>query len=77
MFDGEGGLALHPEEGFTGAETPGYMLSADSGELVLRFRSDSIGNAAGFMATFSADCPRLNIGRGNIRVQHLHSLGNR
>jgi hypothetical protein len=36
VYDGAGGLRLHPGPGFTGSETPNIMLSADSGEMVLR-----------------------------------------
>lgn len=66
VFDGEGGLALHPEDGFYGRETPQMMLSADSGELHVRFQSDSLQNAMGFKAIFSADCPTLQPGAGAI-----------
>jgi len=45
---------------------PGFILSADSGEMVVRFRSDSLNNAAGFTAVYSADCPVLQPGEGAV-----------
>ena len=36
MFDGEGGLKLHPDDGFTGYNTPDLTLSAERGELNVR-----------------------------------------
>ena len=39
MFDGEGGLKLHPDDGFTGYSTPDLTLSAERGELNVRLDS--------------------------------------
>ena len=64
VFDGEGGLRLHPEDGFTGGEVPSMVLSADSGEMHVRFATDALESAAGFSAIFSADCPALQPGEG-------------
>ena len=36
MFDGEGGLKLHPGDGFTGDNIPTDPLSAERGELNVR-----------------------------------------
>ena len=40
------------------------MLSADSGEMQIRFKTDASKNARGFSAVFSADCPPLEAGEG-------------
>ena len=66
VYDGLGGLRLHPGPGFTGVETPALMLSASSGEMVVRLRSDATDNGAGFRAIFSADCPQLIPGEGAV-----------
>ena len=66
VYDGLDGLRLHPGPGFTGVETPALMLSASSGEMVVRLRSDATDNGAGFRAIFSADCPQLIPGEGAI-----------
>jgi hypothetical protein len=34
--------------------------------MILKFRSDALQNAAGFMAIYSADCPMLKPGKGVI-----------
>jgi len=39
VFDGEGGLKLHPDDGFTGYSTPDLTLSAERGELNVRLDS--------------------------------------
>ena len=65
VFSGEGGQALHPDNGFTGPQRPDAILSAEEGELVIRFRTDSLQNARGFSAVFSADCPTLVPGEGS------------
>jgi hypothetical protein len=56
---------LHPENGFTGSQRPDLVLSAEQGEMIIRFRTDSLLNAKGFSAVFSADCPPLVPGEGN------------
>ena len=65
VFNGEGGQALHPDNGFTGSTRPELVLSAEEGEMVIKFRTDSLQNAKGFSAVFSADCPPLVPGEGN------------
>ena len=66
VYDGQGGLKLHPATGFTGLDTPVDTYSAERGELHIKFISDSTKNAAGFSAVFSADCPTLQPGAGAI-----------
>ena len=41
------------------------VLSADSGEMHVRFATDALESATGFSAVFSADCPALQPGEGN------------
>ena len=57
-------MALHPSEGFTGTDVPQQMISAESGEMQIRFTSDSLESSRGFSAVFSADCPDLVPGKG-------------
>ena len=66
VTDGQNGLELHPSGGFTGSETPDYFLTADSGEMVLRFVTDAVKNNGRFLAQFSADCPQLEPGKDAI-----------
>ena len=66
VYDGLNGLPLHPADGFTGSETPDYVLTAETGEMNVKFTSDAVKNQGGFAATFSADCPDLTLGRGVI-----------
>jgi len=66
VYDGQGGLKLHPNEGFTDETTPELTLSAESGELNVKFITDSNKNGFGFSAVFSADCPVLNTGKGAV-----------
>ena len=66
VYDGQGGLKLHPNEGFTDEHTPELTLSAESGELHVKFITDSNKNNAGFSAVFSADCPDLKPGKGAV-----------
>lgn len=44
------------------------VLSADSGEMQIRFISDALEASTGFSAVFSADCPNLEPGEGKIRA---------
>ncbi len=64
VYDGQGGLKLHPNEGFTGMSTPHVTLSAERGELYVKFITDATKSAPGFHAVFSADCPPLAAGTG-------------
>ena len=66
MYDGLGGVKLHPGDGFTGEDTPGETYSAERGELYIKFTTDSTKAAPGFSAVFSADCPELRPGRGAV-----------
>ena len=65
-YDGQDGLKLHPNDGFTGETTPELTLSAERGELFVKFITDSNKNSAGFSAVFSADCPDLKPGKGAV-----------
>ena len=65
MYDGENGAQLHTtEEGYTGNQVPQEVLSVASGEMQIRFNSDSLESSKGFSAVFSADCPDLVPGKG-------------
>lgn len=77
VFDGSSisGLRLHPANGFTGTAIPKITLTASSGEMLLRFVSDSLHNAAGFAATFSADCPDLRPGEGALASSRDTAFG--
>ena len=46
----------------TGRSLPAEMVSASSGDLLLRFKTDPLRNGRGWSAIFSADCPRLPVG---------------
>ena len=71
VYDGEGGLRLHPNDGFTGENTPDVTLSAERGELNVRFITDSAKSSIGFSAVYSADCPTLNTGAGAVSATGL------
>ena len=64
-------MALHPSEGFTGTDVPQQMISAESGEMQIRFISDSLESSRGFSAVFSADCPDLVPGKGKMNYQKI------
>jgi len=66
VYDGQGGLKLHPGDGFTGQDTPQDTYSAERGELHIKFTTDSTKSKPGFSAVFSADCPQLQPGKGAI-----------
>ena len=67
VYDGDSnGLQLHTDSGFTGSQAPDYMLSAENGEMQIRFITDSTKNAGGFSVVFSADCPVLSLGEGKL-----------
>lgn len=67
-------MALHPSEGFTGTDVPQQMISAESGEMQIRFISDSLESSRGFSAVFSADCPDLVPGKGKILLTIYQEL---
>ena len=50
----------------TGRSVPSEMVSASSGDLLLRFKTDPLRNGRGWRAIFSADCPRLPVGPNAI-----------
>ncbi|XP_076318247.1 uncharacterized protein LOC143229580 isoform X1 [Tachypleus tridentatus] len=67
IYDGtnpEEGVQLHPGEGFTGKSRPSLTLTASSGRMVLLFKSNPLHTASGWKASFSADCPQLQVGEG-------------
>lgn len=68
IYDGlsTNGLKLHSGNGFTGANVPKLTLTASSGEMLIKFSSDSLNNGPGWSAVFSADCPTLKPGLGAI-----------
>ena len=65
VFDGDStGIKLYQGPDFTEANPTNFILSADSGEMQIRFKTDASKNARGFSAVFSADCPPLVAGEG-------------
>ena len=62
----QSGVQLHEGEGYTGSEAPDYMLTAENGEMQIRFITDGSKNAGGFSVVFSADCPNLQSGEGTF-----------
>lgn len=77
VYDGSSisGLRLHSGNGFSGSTIPKLTLTASSGEMLIRFVSDSLHNAAGFSATFSADCPDLKSGLGALASSRDTAFG--
>lgn len=77
VYDGPStsGLRLHPGNGFTGASVPKLTLTASSGEMLIKFNSDSLHNAPGWSATFSADCPDLRPGEGALASSRDTAFG--
>ena len=72
MFDGEGGLKLHPDDGFTGYSTPDLTLSAERGELNVRL--DSFFNFVNhFWRTFWL-CPLTYLLNRYISSREIESL---
>ena len=68
LYDGSSanGIKLHADNGFKGKTVPRSTVSASSGDLLLRFRSDPLRNDRGWKAVFSADCPQLQVGENAI-----------
>lgn len=56
MYDGPNtnGLRLHPGSGFTSNTRPKITLTAESGEMLIRFTSDALHSSPGWQAEFSA-----------------------
>ncbi|TMW39648.1 hypothetical protein DOY81_015274, partial [Sarcophaga bullata] len=77
VFDGSStsGLRLHSGNGFTGTTAPKLTLTASSGEMLIKFTSDALHNAAGWSATFSADCPELQPGIGALASSRDTAFG--
>lgn len=59
IYDGSNtnGLRLHPENGFTSSIRPKITLTAESGEMLVRFASDALHSSSGWQAEFSAGKP--------------------
>ena len=56
-YDGEESsraIRLHPGVGFTRSDPPRITLTAESGIILLKFKTDPLGADKGWMATFSA-----------------------
>lgn len=77
VYDGPStaGLRLHSGNGFTGNSIPKLTLTASSGEMLIKFNSDPLHNAAGWAATFSADCPDLRPGEGALASSRDTAFG--
>ncbi|KAB7498637.1 Fibropellin-1 [Armadillidium nasatum] len=78
VYDGEDpsrALRLHPGIGFTSADPPTITLTAESGSMLVKFKTDPLRADKGWRATFSADCPTLTIGRGVLRSSIDTSFG--
>lgn len=56
VYDGAStsGLRLHPGNGFTASSKPKIILTASSGEMLVRFSTDALHSNKGWSATFSA-----------------------
>lgn len=56
VYDGPNtnGLRLHPGSGFTTNTRPKITLTAESGEMLIRFVSDALHSSTGWQASFSA-----------------------
>jgi len=59
-------LRLHPGNGFSGRVLPKLTLTAESGEMILKFTTDSLHARTGWRAVFSSDCPPLTSGKGAL-----------
>lgn len=77
IYDGSttNGLRLHSGNGFTGSAVPKLTLTASSGEILVKFNSDSLHSSRGFSATFSADCPDLKPGAGALASNRDTAFG--
>lgn len=77
IYDGmtTSGLRLHSGNGFTGAAKPKLTLTASSGEMLVKFVTDSLHNGAGWSAVFSADCPDLVPGVGALASSRDTAFG--
>ncbi|EZA50646.1 Sushi, von Willebrand factor type A, EGF and pentraxin domain-containing protein [Ooceraea biroi] len=77
IYDGSNtnGLRLHPEGGFTSNTRPKITLTAESGEMLVRFASDALHSSSGWQAEFSADCPPLQPGDGALASSRDTAFG--
>ncbi|XP_032681239.1 sushi, von Willebrand factor type A, EGF and pentraxin domain-containing protein 1 isoform X1 [Odontomachus brunneus] len=77
IYDGSNtnGLGLHPVNGFTWNAQPKITLTAESGEMLVRFVSDALHSSAGWQAEFSADCPKLKSGEGALASSRDTAFG--
>ncbi|XP_012280254.1 sushi, von Willebrand factor type A, EGF and pentraxin domain-containing protein 1 [Orussus abietinus] len=77
VFDGlnTNGLRLHAKNGFTSNVRPKITLTAESGEMLIRFLSDALHSSTGWQATFSADCPPLKPGEGALASNRDTAFG--
>ncbi|XP_077268738.1 sushi, von Willebrand factor type A, EGF and pentraxin domain-containing protein uif isoform X1 [Temnothorax americanus] len=77
IYDGSNtnGLRLHPGSGFTSNTRPKITLTAESGEMLVRFASDALHSSAGWQAEFSADCPALQPGEGALASSRDTAFG--
>ncbi|KAK3869849.1 hypothetical protein Pcinc_024872 [Petrolisthes cinctipes] len=69
------GIRLHSGSGFSTNNPPTITLTADSGGMVLIFKSDPLRPAKGWSANFSADCPTQAAGKGAIASSRDTSFG--
>lgn len=80
VYDGSSanGVRLHPGEGFRGRTTPKMLtLSAQSGDLLVRFKSDALRNERGWRLVFSADCPPLPVSENAVATSNDRFFGSR
>ncbi|XP_043234344.1 uncharacterized protein LOC122387849 [Amphibalanus amphitrite] len=79
VYDGpdSSSLRLHSGDGFTGPSPPQLTLTAQSGQMLVRFNSDPLKTAKGFQAVFSSDCPMLEPGKGAIGTSRETIFGTR
>uniref|UniRef100_T1IXR4 Uncharacterized protein n=1 Tax=Strigamia maritima TaxID=126957 RepID=T1IXR4_STRMM len=65
IYDGSGssGTRLSPAKGFTGTSRPSLVMTATSGQIYLHFTTDPRRGSRGWNATFSADCPSMQMGK--------------
>ncbi|CAG7724478.1 unnamed protein product [Allacma fusca] len=68
VYDGPNtdSLRLHSGNGFSGRAIPKLTLTAESGEMTVKFSTDSLRSRVGWRAVYSADCPVLKSGKGAL-----------
>ncbi|KAG0433549.1 hypothetical protein HPB47_019805, partial [Ixodes persulcatus] len=78
IYDGpdtRNGIRLHPGQGYTGTNRPTLTLTASSGQMFVTFTSNPLNTAAGWLASFSADCPLLTVGEGALASSRETTFG--